>query len=191
MPFWLSCQKFFTENSEFMRTLPTHPQQTKALQALKSAWKFNCDSKYHDSKMALWLCLQNETCNGRIHYRLGNQCSLEGIIHSLHHYMGQEEWKFFSFVTLVSQKCSKFSDHRFTLREQCSGTFKIIVDEIDPEDRTDPSDQVSPVSLVKYFKRRTTPGGYSCFSGICSYICLDKNEGKPSMGTCKCSKPAV
>lgn len=60
------------------------------------------------------------------------------------------------------------------------------MDEIDSEDRTDPSDQVSPVSLVKYFKRRITPGGYSCFSGICSYICQAKNEGK-----CKCSQPAV
>lgn len=65
------------------------------------------------------------------------------------------------------------------------------MDEIDPEDRNDPSDQVSPVSLVKYFKRRITPGGYSCFSGICSYICQDKNEGKTSMGTSKCSQPAV
>lgn len=189
--FLVVMSEILNRNSEFMRTLPTHPQQTKALQALKSAWKFNCDGKYHDSKMALWLWLQNETCNGRIYYRLGNQCSLEGIIHSLHHYMGQEERKFFSFVTLVSRKCSKFSDHRFTLREQCSGTFKIIVDEIDPEDRTDPSDQISPVSLVKYFKRRITPGGYSCFSGICSYTCQDKNEGKGSMGTCKCSQPAV
>lgn len=189
--FLVVMSEILNRNSEFMRTLPTNPQQTKALQALKSVWKFNCDGKYHDSKMALWLWLQNETCNGRIYYRLGNQCSLEGIIHSLHHYMGQEERKFFSFVTLVSRKCSKFSDHRFTLREQCSGTFKIIVDEIDPEDRTDPSDQISPVSLVKYFKRRITPGGYSCFSGICSYTCQDKNEGKASMGTCKCSQPAV
>ena len=105
--------------------------------------------------------------------------------------MGQEEWKFFSSVTLVSRKYSNFSDHRFTLREQRSGTFKIIVDEIEPEDCTDPSDQTSPVSLVRYFKRHITPGGYSCFSGICSYICQDKNEGKASMGTCKCSQPTV
>ena len=121
--------------------------------------------------MALWLQLQNETCNGRIYYRLENQCSSEGIIHLLYHYIGQEKWKFFSFVTLVSRKCSKFSDHKFTLREQRIGTFKIIVDEID---RTDPSDQISPVSLVKYFKCHITPGGYSCFSGM--YMVAKKQQ---------------
>jgi len=181
--FLVVMSEILNRNSEFMRTLPTHSQQTKALQALKSSCTFNCDGKYHESKMALWLWLQNETCNGRIYYRLGNQCSLEGIIHSLYHHMAREKKKFFSFVTLVSRNCSKFSDQRFTLREQCSGSFKILVDEIEPEDRTDPSDQISPVSLIKYFKRRITPGGYSCFSGVCKYICQNKNEGKASMDT--------
>ena len=64
--FLIVMSEILNRNPEFMQTLATHPQQTKALQALKSAWKLNCNGRYHESKMALWLWLQNETCNGRI-----------------------------------------------------------------------------------------------------------------------------
>lgn len=72
--FLVIMSEILNRNPEFITTLATHTQ-TKALKALKSAWSLNCDGKYHDSKIALWLWLQNETCNGRIYYRLGNQCS--------------------------------------------------------------------------------------------------------------------
>ena len=186
--FLVVMSKILNRNSEFIRTLATQSQQTKALQALKSAWKLNCDSNIMTVRWPYG-------CGCRMKpVMVASTIDLEISVvwrESFIHYMGQEERKFFSFVTLVSRKCSNFSDHRFTLREQCSSTFKIIVDEIETEDHTDPSDQTSPVSLVRYFKRRITPGGYSCFSGTCSYICHDKNEGKASMGTCKCSQPAV
>ena len=104
--------------------------------------------------------------------------------------MGQEERRFFSFVTSVSKKCSRFGGHKFKLREQCSGTFKIIVDEIIPEDHTDPSDQQSSVSLVKYFRRHAISSGYSCFSGTCSHLLkVENDQGKASMD--KCDQPAL
>ena len=132
--------EIFNRHPEFLTSSPMNKQLTKAFQALNRAWNLNCNDKLHGSKIILWSWLQNETCNGRIYYRLGNQCSLEGIIHSLHYYMTQEERKFFSFVTSVSRKCCKFGNHIFPSKERQSGTFKIIVDEVIPEDRTDPSD---------------------------------------------------
>ena len=191
--FLIVMSEVLNRNPEFITSVQTRTQHTKALQALKSAWKLNCSGKYHDSKIALWLWLQNETCNGRIYYRLGNQCSLEGIIHLLHYHMHQEECKFFSFVTSISRKCSQFSGHRFSLREQRSGTFKIIADEITPQDRTDPADEKSSISLINYFKRRAMPSGYSCFSGTCNYMLQDGNDD----GTCtaasidKCTHSAL
>ena len=101
--------------------------QMKAFQALNCAWNLNCNDKFHNSKIILWSWLQNETCNGRIYYRLGNQCSLEGIIHSLHYYMTQEERKFFSFVTSVSRKCCKFGNHVFTSKERQSAHLKLLL----------------------------------------------------------------
>ena len=92
-------------NPQFIKS-SVNKQESKALKALKSAWILNGDGKYHESKMSLWLWLQNETCNGRIYYKIGNQSSLEGIIHSLHNYMSQEERNFFTFVTSVSRQCS-------------------------------------------------------------------------------------
>ena len=184
---------FPARNPEFITASSvTHTQQSKALPALTSAWKLYCNDKHHDSKMALWLWLQNETCNGCTCYRLGNQCSLEGIIHSLHHYMSEEERKFFSFVTSVSRKCARFSDHKFKVREQRSGTFKIVVDEIIPEDRTDPSDPQSSISLAKYFERHTMPGGYSCLSGKCDYkYQVGDDDGKTNTHLGKCNQPAL
>ena len=179
-------------NPQFITGSTTCTQHTNALQALKSPWTLYCNHKYHDSKMALWLWLQNKTCNGRIYYRLGNQCSLEGIIHSLHHYMSEEERKFFSFVTSVSRRCSRFSDHKFKAREQHNGTFKIIVDEIIPEDRADPSDPQSSYSLVKYFNRYAIPGGHSCLSGTCDYkYQVGSDDSAPNIQAHKCNKPAL
>lgn len=189
--FLIVMSEVLNRNSEFITSAQAHTQPTKALQALKSAWKLNCSRKYHDSKIALWLWLQNETCNGRIYYRLGNQCSLEGIIHSLHYYMHQEERKFFSFVTSISRKCSQFSSHRFSLREQHSGTFKIIADEIIPQDRTDPAEEKSSISLIKYFNRHAMPSGYSCFSGTCNYMLQDGNDDGTAATIEKCTHTAL
>ena len=191
--FLIVISEILHRNPEFITASSvTHTQQSKALQALTSAWKLYCNGKHHDSKIALWLWLQNETCNGRTYYRLGNQCSLEGIIHSLHHYMSEEERKFFSFVTSVSRKCARFSDHKFKVREQHSGTFKIVVDEIIPEDRTDPSDPQSSISLAKYFERHAMPGGYSCLSGKCDYkYQVGDDDGKTNTHLGKCNQPAL
>lgn len=99
--------------------------------------------------------------------------------------MTQEERKFFSFVTSVSRKCCKFGNHVFTSKQRQSGTFKIIVDEVIPGDRTDPSDPQSSISLIKYFKRHALPHGYSCVSGTCNYLNETGNN------THKCDQPAL
>ena len=75
--------EIFNRHPEFLTSSPMNKQQTKAFQALNRAWNLNCNDKLHDRKIILWSWLQNETCHGCIDYRLGNQCSLEGIIHSL------------------------------------------------------------------------------------------------------------
>ena len=181
---WL-LSEIFNRYQEFFTSSPVNAQQTKAFQALNRAWNLNCDNKLHDSKIILRSWLQNQTCNGRIYYRLGNQCTLEGIIHSSHYYMTQEERKFYSLVTSVSRKCCKFGNHLFPSKEIQSGTFKIIVDEVIPEDQTDPSDSQSAISLIKYFKRHAIPQGYSCVCGTCNYMNETRNNAH------KCDQPAL
>lgn len=178
--------EIMNRNPDFL-TPSTNTQESRALKSLQSAWNLNCAGKHHESKMALWLWLQNETYNGRIYYRLGNQSSLEGIIHSLHHYMSHNERNFFTFVTSVSRQCSMYNNHIFTSREQSSASFKIITDEILPEDHTDPLNDKSNISLVKYFKRHAKPSGYSSLSGVCNYKDSDNGNGHAA----NCDKPAT
>ena len=123
----LVMSEIFNRHPEFLTSSPMrNKQQTKAFQALNRAWNLNCNDKLHDSKIILLSWLQNETCNGRIYYRLGNQCSLEGTIHSLYYYMTQEERKFFSFVTSVSRKCCKFGITYFHQKKDRVAHLKLL-----------------------------------------------------------------
>lgn len=117
--------EIFNRHPDFFTSSPVNAQQTKAFEAFNRAWNLNCNDKLHDSKIILLSWLKNEICNDRIYYTLGNQCSLEAIIHSLRYYMTQEERKIFSLVTSVSRKYCKFGNHVFPSKERQSGTFKM------------------------------------------------------------------